>query len=555
MSGIFNILNIGREALYTFQSGLHVAGNNIANANTEGYARQRLVITQNVPVDTGYGLVGTGVRIQGVENIRDAYLDNEIYTQRQSYGKYSSLGDVLEQIEILFNDTQGLGLNESIANFFNAFSDLANNPEGYAERVSVKEMGISLISTFTNTDSSLRQLRDNTNDRIRATALEINELTTQIAKLNTLISKEEIGTNRANDFRDQRSVLLEELAEKIDINFLENDAGQAFVFLDSGKTLVIGSDSYDLRVTTNEDNASLYNVELDLGSSNYVDITSEITNGNLAGLIEMRDTFVVDTMNKLDQLAAGIINEVNRLHSTGYGLDGSTGNNFFDPLSLTVQDSSDNTGSGTISFVSLDQSTINRDNFEIRFTDSSTFTVYNVTDSEVVSSGNSYTDGDNITFEGMTVSISGSVAGGDVFTVRSASNAARDISINDTISNNVDKIAAAQDYNSLPGDNTNALAIYELRDSLTLSNGTSTFEDFFTSLVSEIGIETSTTSFNKEQQEALVTQLENRREQISGVSLDEEAISLIKFQSCYEATAKLIVAVDEMLDSLVNIIR
>jgi flagellar hook-associated protein 1 FlgK len=555
MSGIFNIFNIAREALYANQAGIQVTGNNIANVNTPGYARQRVVLEQAAPVTTGYGLVGSGVRIEGVTNIRDAYLDNQILKQRQTLGQYTALNDMMEQIELIFNESVGLGMSEAISNFFNAFSDLANNPQGIAERESVKQMGLSLVSNFAQTDANLRQLRSDCNDRIRAEALEINEIIDEIAELNGLINSAEATGDRANDYRDQRSVLLDKLAEKIDISFLENEDNQAFVFLSTGKSLVVGSDSYNLRMVTNANNSGYYDVELDIGSGTYGNITSEISDGNLAGLVEMRDTYVVNTMDKLDQLAAAIINEVNILHTMGYGLDASTGINFFDPLNLTVQEDSDNTGSGVISSVSIDQSAINRDNFEIRFTDSSTFTIYNVTDGVAVSSGNSYVSGNNITFEGITVSISGSVDSGDVFIIRSASNAARDISINSTIANNVEKIAAAQDSSSLPGDNTNALAIAALQDTLTLLNDTSTFEDYMASIVSDIGIQASTTSFSKEQKEAMVIQLENRREQISGVSLDEEAINLIKFQSGYEAAAKLIVTVDEMLDILVNLVR
>lgn len=555
MSGIFNIFNIGREALYVNQAGIQVTGNNIANINTPGYARQRVVIKQTAPITTSYGLIGSGARIDDVTNIRDTYLDNQILKQRQTLGKYTTLNDMMGQIELIFNESVGLGISEAISNLFNAFSDLANNPQGNAERESVKQMGLSLVSTFSQTDANLRQLRSDCNNRIRAEVLEINEIISEIAELNSLINSTEATGNTANDYRDQRAVLLDKLSEKIDINFLENEDNQTFVFLSTGKSLVVGSDSYNLRVVTNANNSGYYDVELDIGSGTYGNITSEISDGKLAGLIEMRDTYVVNTVDKLDQLAAAIINEVNILHTSGYGLDASTSINFFDPLSLTVQEHSDNTGSGIISSVSIDQSVINRDNFEIQFTDSSTFTIYNVTDGEAVSTGNSYTSGSNITFEGITVSISGTVASGDVFIIRSASNAARDISINSTILNNVEKIAAAQDSSSLPGDNTNALAIAALKDTLTLSNDTSTFGDYMSSIVSGVGIEASTTSFSKEQKEAMVIQLENRREQISGVSLDEEAINLIKFQSGYEAAAKLIVTVEEMLDVLVNLIR
>lgn len=557
MSGIFSIFHIGRNALYVAQTGIQVAGNNISNVNTEGYSRQKVVIEEGQTLQSlgGKGLIGTGAVLQNITSVRDTFLDNQIMQQKQSYGMYSTMNDIYQQIEILFDTAEGTGINEAMENFFNAFSDLANNPEGYAERVSVVEIATTMCGSFNEMDTYLRQLRSDTNAQIRATVLKVNEITEEIAELNQLIHESETGLQTANDFRDRRSTLLDELSGMIDINYFENDEGQAFVYTDTGKSLVLGSTSYDLRVSADANNNNYYDIELNDGTGTYVDISSEITAGSLAAYIEMRDTAVPDIMDKVDRLAAGIINEVNILHSQGYGLDSSTGLNFFDPLSPAVQENYNNTGSGTISYVGMDQSTVNRDNFEIRFTDATTYTIYNTTDGEAVSTGNSYTSGADITFEGITVNISGTIGSGDVFSVKASANAARDISVSSTIVNNVNKIAAAQDEASLPGDNQNALDISALKSALTMTNDTSSFDDFYTSIVSEVGIDVSNNSFNYEQQEAMVEQLVNRREEISGVSLDEEAINLMKFQSAYESAANLISVTEEMLDVLVSLLR
>jgi flagellar hook-associated protein 1 FlgK len=557
MSGIFSILHLGREALYVSQTGIQVAGNNIANVNTEGYSRQRTVIEEGKTLSSlgGKGLIGTGAVLQNITSIRDTFLDNQILQQKQTYGMYSTKNDIYQQIEVLFDTAKGTGINDAIDNFFNAFSDLSNNPEGYAERMSAMELGTTMASSFNETDTYLRQLRSDTNSQVRATVLKINEITEEVAKLNEQIHETETGNQVANDFRDRRSTLLEELSQMIDVNYFENDEGQAFIYTDTGRSLVLGSTAYDLKVTADANNNDYYNVELETGSGTYADISSEITAGSLVAYLEMRDTILPDVMDKMDQLAAGIINEVNILHSQGYGLDGSTGINFFDPLSPGVSANADNAGSGAITYVGMDQSSTNRDNFEIRFTDASTYTIYNTTDGEAVSTGNTYTSGADITFEGITVNISGSVSSGDVFSVKASANAARDMAVNSTIVNNVNKIAAAQDVSSLPGDNQNALDISALKSALTMTNDTSSFGDFYTAAVSAIGIDISNNSFNTDQQEAMVDQLVNRREGISGVSLDEEAIDLIKFQSAYEAAANLISVTSEMLDVLVSLLK
>ena len=327
MSGIFSILHLGREALYVSQTGIQVAGNNISNVNTPGYSRQRIVIEEGKTLQSlgGKGLIGTGAVLQNIQSIRDTFLDNQILQQKQTYGMYLTKNNIYEQIEVLFDTAEGTGIDEAMSNFFNAFSDLANSPEGYAERVSVMELGTTMASSFNEMDTYLRQLRSDTNAQIRATVLKVNEITGEVAELNQLIHESETGVQTANDFRDRRSTLLDELSEMIDINYFENDEGQAFVYTDTGRSLVLGSTSYDLRVTADANNNNFYNVELHTGSGNYADISSEITAGSLAAYIEMRDTVLPSVMDKVDQLAAGIINEVNILHSQGYGLDGRNG--------------------------------------------------------------------------------------------------------------------------------------------------------------------------------------------------------------------------------------
>ncbi|MEK7306990.1 MAG: flagellar basal body rod C-terminal domain-containing protein, partial [Nitrospirota bacterium] len=259
---------------------------------------------------------------------------------------------------------------------------------------------------------------------------------------------------------------------------------------------------------------------------------------------------------KLDLLAASITNEVNILHSAGYGLDSTTGNAFFSPLTTTTGQLSANIGGASIdSGTILDFSVLSLDDYEVRFTSPSSFDIVNTTDNTTVSTGNIYTSGGNIDFDGIRVVITdntGAPAAGDIFTISVADGHAGRMSV---LLSDPNKVAAAQDPASLPGDNRNALALAQLQDSQVLNNSTTTFSSFYSGIVEEAGVISSQNSRALSAQRFVAEQLDARREEVSGVSLDEEMVNLIKFQRGFEAAARLITTADEMFQTILDLKR
>ena len=292
-------------------------------------------------------------------------------------------------------------------------------------------------------------------------------------------------------------------------------------------------------------------------SGNSTNITSSISGGALKGYLDMRDTEVETVRDKLDRLAAGFVQEFNNIHQQGFGIDGSTGNNFFGALSTTVFANINNTGSSTLAATNGDPENISVDKYEITITGSNSFSLDNLTTG---ASSGTFTFSAGSTFNlanGFAVTISGTPAVGDKFKLSVSESAARKFSLASGVSSNSNKISAGLNSSA---DGANALELVALQsklifDSITVDSagsGTFTFDEFYGSIVSTVGIESFSSRSTYAQQEGILLQLDTRRESISGVSIDEEMINMIKFQQAYNAAARLISVVDELLDTVIS---
>lgn len=561
MSNIFGILNTGKVALLSQQAAIQVTGQNIANVNTEGYSRQEVKFEAATPVSSIPGMLGTGVRITEIQRVFDQFIMSQINFETSTMGSHKAQKEVLDMIEVVFNETTGGGLSEALNEFFATFQDLSINPAGLAAREAVLGKTEIMTSKIQRLGSDLKQKRTNIDNNILATVDKVNLLTSQIAQLNKKIHAAEPGIAiNANDLRDQRDRKIKELADLIDIQSLEESNNQITITTSQGRQLVLGQTAYSLSTQINGDNFALKEIMLDDGQGNLTNITGEISGGKLDGMLEIRDSFISDRIKELDLFTAGLIREVNRLHVAGYGIDGSTGNNFFNPLSVTARANTSNTGSATVSGSVYAPSTASIDEYRIQITGSNTFSLTNLT-TNTASGTFTFSSGSAVSLgNGISVTLSGSAQVNDTFTFSSSENASTSIGINSAVLNNSDKIAAGT--SKLAGNGSNALSLAGLQNNLLFGSqtiasgqGSYTFESFYSSILSNIGIKAAEMNENVSQQESVINQLLNRREEISGVSLDEEMINLIKFQQAFAAAARIITSVDEMLTTVRNLVR
>lgn len=458
MYGLFNGLEIGKRALLSSQLAMTTLGHNMANVNTPGYSRQRVNVTSAMPVDTPWGNAGSGVEIKNIEQIRDLFLTGQYRNENASQGRWEFSEKSISQIEGYFNEPQDNSLGDSLDNFWQAWQELANRPEDNASRVSLLEEAKSLINNFHQMDKQLKDLRQNTDNEIKNLVHQLNQYGAQIANLNAQISYQELGSDKANDLRDQRDLLVDELSKYVDVKVVEREKGQtavligAMAFVDGADFLSIGT-----KVESGDNTTTTKVVWAD------TDVEIKFSNGQMAAMFQTRDEIIPKYQRAIDELARGIVENVNAVHQTGYGLDEIDGRDFFDAQ---------------------------------------------------------YTD-------------------------------AAHMSIDIEIINSVDHIAAS--ISGGPGDGSNALAVAKaLSQDRVMSSDSTTIREYYGGIVGRLGIESMESTNYKSNYALLVQQIENQRQSVQGVSLDEEMTNLVKFQNAYEAAARVITAMDQALDTLIN---
>ena len=556
-SNIFSILNTAKLGLLSQQLAIEVTGQNISNVQTEGYSRQEINFEATNPRSFSLGQLGTGVRVAGIERSHDEFLFSQILGEGDALGRFEVRKDVFDQLEILLSENGGQSLNQSLSKFFSGVQDVSANPTGLPERSNLVSEAKNLASVFNNLGESLFQIQQNLDATIEVEVTRINSLTEEIASLNKAIHANEPTAFSANDLRDKRDLKVKELSELIDLNFVDEQDGQISLTLSDGTPLVLQSTVFTLDTSINGNNKSFKDIVIQDPAGNSTNITSSISGGSLKGYLEMRDTEVEVLRDKLDRLGAGFVQEFNNIDQQGFGIDGSTGNDFFSALTPTVVTNTSNTGSATLAATNGDPANISVDKFEITFTGSNSFSLSNLTTG--VNEGTfNFTTGTTFNLaNGFAVTISGTAAVGDKIKLSVSESAARNFSVASGVSSNSNKIAAGLNSSA---DGANALELVELQSKLVFNSisvdsagsGSFTFDEFYGSIVSTIGIESFSSQSTYSQQEGILLQLNTRRESISGVSIDEEMINMIKFQQAYNAAARLIGVVDELLDTVIS---
>ena len=537
---LFGLFDIAKSAIFASQTALTVTGHNIANINTPGFNRREAIFAVSGPVALSGNLLGSGVTISGIRRHYDQFIQTQLWGQYQNYGSSSALNQTLSQIEQIFNEAKNIGLAVPLTDFFNAWQEVATNPEGFVQRSVLLQKANALVLVAKQMELGITENLESINDTIDNIAERVNAIGSEIAAINGKIVQVEAGSQveSAHDLRDQRDMLLNELATLVDFSSYEDENGSITVIVGM-RNLVSGETSNNLSTRTNEEG------DKDL----YIDginITGSIKKGQLGGLISVRDTVRTSSLNGLQRLIASLIQEINMLHGAGYGLDGTTGNDFFNPLQLSTTDSS---SGADITATITDPSLLTLDEYTVQFDASGNYLVYNKQTGALVTSG-AYVSGTPIQFDGIETVVTGAVTPADTFTVSPLTDVMKNFEVAIT---DQQKIAAASSNTALPGDNSNALRIVQLYQNSISNLDGATLSSYYGGLVSTIGSMSRAASDSLTFDSNLLSELNNRRESLSGVSLDEEAANLIRFQRSYQAGAKMIQITDELLQTLLNL--
>lgn len=321
MSGLFGTLSTALTGLAVSQEQIATTSNNVANANTPGYARERADITAADPIQIGAFSYGTGVVLQKIESLRDPILEIQLNQQTQQQSRLDTSLGRLQQIQTQFGTSTGIGAD--ISNFFNSLQQLAPDPSSLALRQGVLTAAGNLANDFNNAARSLVSQRSNLDLNVVQSVNSVNTLTTQIASVNQKISDLQSAHLETSTLVDQQTSLIRQLSTLVDVSVIPTDQGIS-ITTGNGTTLVAGSQSYALTTQPGSDG-----VQHVLAGTN--DITTSIQGGSLGGFLQIRDQEIPALQSSLDQLAAGLATNLNAANAQGTDLNGNAGGNLFTP--------------------------------------------------------------------------------------------------------------------------------------------------------------------------------------------------------------------------------
>ena len=468
--GLFGTLGLAARSLQTQQLGLEVTGQNLANVDNPAYARQRLSISTSATIPTSIGAQGTGAEGVAIQQIRSSLIDSQIQAET-SIGSYwdtmqqalqSVQADLGEQINTQATGTDGTtstssqqGISQGLSDLFNAFQSLSTDPSSMAERQVLLQKAQTLVSQFNQVSQQLGSLSGDLDQSLQGGVTSANQLLSDIASLNNQIATTELSTNStANDLRDLRQQKIEELSKLAKVDTVEQNDGTVDVSI-SGTQLVNGVNVLDSLETYTTSGGQLM-VRTQTGGT-----ALALNSGSMQSTIDARDGTLATLSNSLDAIASQVITSVNAIHYDGYGLTGTTHNDFF-------------TGSD-----------------------------------------------------------------------------AQTIGVNTTLTDDP-RLIQASGTNGAAGDNQVALALAQLADQPIAALSNQTISQAYNQAVSTLGQALASANTQVADQQVVQNMLQQQRASVSGVSMDEEMTNLTTYQRAYEASAKLITVIDEMLTTLIN---
>lgn len=483
-----DLLGIGKSGLHVAKKGMETTGHNVANANTDGYTRQRVDITTAIPTVKDGLIQGNGARVAGIKRIGDPFIEkklNEVITE-DNYNEV--LSDKLGQLERIFAEVDGEGFNKILTRFFNSFSELAGNPEDEAIRSYVRENAAMVSRDFVRMNENLSTIGSELDSQITIQLDDLNQLSQQVAKLNRKIQMMEATGSEANDLRDQRDMAVRNISKMLKVSTYEDNLHNYNVHIDGAGTLVAGGMALNLKAGPykDKDGNITNNLEVFFEKRPSVPITSRIKDGSLGATIFAKNNVVGSVKEKLDNIAYNLVKVVNSVHQKGFvNRNIPMGPEEAAPLSDAFGPTT-----GINFFKDIDK----------------------------------------------------------------ANGASSGVELSNEVKSDLSNISTGLLPN-MPGDNRVALAISKIPHQKLLNNGRATMEEEYLKSIADVGMASGKAKLNLEQSQGILAQIKALKERTSGVSLDEEATNLIRFQNAYQSSAKVIKESDDMFKTVLDLKR
>ncbi|MBI1827730.1 MAG: flagellar hook-associated protein FlgK [Planctomycetes bacterium] len=573
--GLLNsALQVGRSALLGYQAALQTIGSNISSAGSPDYTRldpQMDPITGNL--STSDPAPGAGVALTDIQRDIDEGLEGRLRLAIGGNEAANSQQTALSQIETFFDETSGNGISSRLTSFWNQFEELQNTPEDLGIRDLTISNGVQLAQTLHGVRSQLAALGKDLDSQIKDIVKQADDLAKQIADLNSQITTQEAGHHgQATGLRDQRDAMLRKLSKLFDVTVREQANGSMNVYIGS-ETLI--QDGISRGLTT----ASRSDGEFVRTSVQFADTRQDVAvgGGQLGGLVQARDQDAYGRIASVDKLAAAVIAEVNAAHSNGQGIAGFksvTGD--FAVLSSTAALNSSAAGlanppkGGSFYVTVMDDATHTpvAHRVDVSFGGTADTTLQSLADAintnvtnvkASITSDNKLSlvadDGFSFTFgtdgQDARPDTSGVLAALGINTFFTGTNASN-IDVAPELQAHHELLAAATTFVS--GDGTNAASISNLSQTVSTRLGGS-IDAYAASMANDVAVSAAAANANADASSTVLNSLQAQKESISGVNLDEEAISLLKFQRSYQGAARYVTAVQDSLTELMGIIR
>lgn len=593
MSGLFSTFNIATRGMSVQQKAIDVTSHNVANANTPGYSRQRALIETTRPFGMPTlnnvaepGQLGTGAQVSAIQRYRDAFLDYQTRVESSKMGQYSTRQKILSEAEAILNEPTDTGLSSRMGAFFDSWQQLSLQPASSNTRTMVAQQSSTLADNLNHTAKQLTDLKDNVQLEIKSTVFDVNASLKQIEQLNAQIRAVAIAGNKANDLMDKRDLLIDGLSSKFNINVEKKEFDSVDI------TPVDEKNRYVVNVDDSKSSSRLsYISSIDKDASDATGKTYTITYNKLGDSLNSQSTGKITITNVVDPTKLKDLQQGRVLWADGDGNAVDTsGNVIADNSVIDISNISNiasfNPSDGEIKGFQSVQKDIDDYMDQLnRLAKTLALSVNAVHNGQADSADGGATP-DSIPFfvnsekanydpnnkDALLNPVAVSTAEADI--------TAANISVNKEILADVMKIKAGTLDTSGEGDGTRAKAIAGIRDTLLMVqdvDGTTTragfilsnnllpgglgikgntdgikLENYFKDTIDRLGIQSQEASNIVSAQENILANFEESRTSISGVSLDEETANLVQYQHAYQANAKIVSVIDELLDVVIN---
>jgi len=450
-----DLFSISISALQALQTAISVTSNNIANANTPGYADESVEFTNAVPQSAGSTPIGAGVDVAGVNRAVNEVANSQLNASQSALGQLNSLQSYTNQIDNVVGTTAG-GLTTALQNYYSAWSTLSTDPTSTASRQALLSAAQAVATSFQSTNSQLQSLNTSINGNITADVTQINSLSSSIASLNAQIvtSSAGAGGQAPNDLLDQRDADLSTLSNLVGITTTTNSNGEINVYVGNGQPLVLQSSNTPLTTVGNQFNSSQLEVSTATNGTN--NISSQITSGDLGGLLAARTQAVDPTLNQVGQIATALAQSANSQQNSGMDLNGNLGANLFSVGAPQAVASSANTGTASASVSISNVGALTANDYLLSYNNGA-YSLTNASTGSAVAFTGTGAAGNPITANGLSITLSGTPASGDQFLVQPTAAAAGTFGV--ALTNSSQLAAAGAVQTSAAGTNTGGASI------------------------------------------------------------------------------------------------